>query len=302
MKKILGILLVAMFLVAPIAFAEDAVETTTNDSTVLVEDTAAETTGKVPTETAETTEVTATADQEIVATEENSDNLSETESQEITETIDAAETTETQEETTVTPDMPIRWGLKRISEKIDLFLTFNKTKQADKKLAFAERRLQEMKKMSEKKNIKALAKAQRAHADLISELAEDEESLADEDVSAAEKVESELQKHIQVLEGVKAKLEAKGVQTKGVENALVKSRYALDKFQNMNETRKEKLAGKIVGKAEKINTRKEARKGQESTEESSETEVEDSEDEEETNETEEIETEEETEVEGNETQ
>jgi len=231
MKQLLAILLALMFLITPIALAEEL----TNETTV--------------------EEQTTTEESSLIA-EVSETNLSETESEAITETIESSETGAT-EEVSVTPDMPLRWGLKTWTEKLDLLLTFNKYKKAEKKLEHARERLQEMKQMAAKKNLKAIAKAQRVHAKLVAELAEDEEDLADEDLTAAEKIEQELQKHIHVLEQVQAKLAAKGVPTQGVENALVKSRNAMERFRSMNETRKAKLSERLVNKAEKVKERRE---------------------------------------------
>lgn len=246
MRKILTILVTVIFLLAPIAFAEDANET--------IAEPMQEVTSEVTPEVI--TEPTTEGNSDVAAEDVSESNLSETESEAITDTISAGGT-EATEEVSVTPDMPLRWGLKTWSEKFSLLLTFNKYKKAEKKLEHARERLQEMKQMADRKNLKALAKAQRAHASIVAELSQDEETLADEDLTAAEKVETELQKHIQVLEGVQEKLTAKGVPTQGVDNALVKSRNALDKFKNMNETRKAKLAEKVVNRAEKVSERKE---------------------------------------------
>ena len=230
MKRLLAVLLAAMFLALPVALAEELTNETIVDSTA-----------QESVEEGATTEET-----NLIATNEISEtNLSETESEAIAETIESSET-EATEAVSVTPDMPLRWGLKTWTEKLDLLLTFNKFKKAEKKLDHARERLQEMKQMAAKKNLKALAKAQKAHAELVAEVAEGQEDLANEDLTAAEKVELVLQKHIQVLEQVQAKLTAKGVPTQGVENALVKSRNAWDKFQSMNETRKAKLSEKVT--------------------------------------------------------
>ncbi|MDD5649949.1 MAG: DUF5667 domain-containing protein [Candidatus Nanoarchaeia archaeon] len=255
MKKLLTILIAVLFLVLPITFAEEL----TNEQPTLISE--------------------QLVNESAIETQTSSD-MTETESQDIIQTITASEGTNNTQ-VAITPDMSVRWGLKRISEKINLFFTLNKTKQAEKKLAFAEERLQEMKQMSEKKNFKALVKAQRAHATLIGELARDEEVLASEDLEAADKIEIELQKHIQVLEGVQAKLEAKGVNTQGVENALVNSRKALDKYNSLNETRKAKVAEKLINKAEKVSDKREERKSENNkinnSEKSNEVEKEDSE-------------------------
>ena len=234
MKRLLAVLLAAMFLALPVALAEELTNETIVDSTA-----------QESVEEGATTEET-----NLIATNEISEtNLSETESEAIAETIESSET-EATEAVSVTPDMPLRWGLKTWTEKLDLLLTFNKFKKAEKKLDHARERLQEMKQMAAKKNLKALAKAQKAHAELVAEVAEGQEDLANEDLTAAEKVELVLQKHIQVLEQVQAKLTAKGVPTQGVENALVKSRNAWDKFQSMNETRKAKLSEKVKERRE----------------------------------------------------
>ncbi|MBU0929847.1 MAG: hypothetical protein KJ623_02150 [Nanoarchaeota archaeon] len=221
MKKLLTILLVAMFLALPMALAEELATQTTSDDQIVLEQTV------------------------------DSENLSDSESQDIAETIQ--ESTESTEEVSVTPDMSLRWGLKTWSEKLSLLLTFNKFKKAEKKLEQAKERLQEMKQMAEKKNLKALARAQKAHALLVVELAEDEETIANENLTAAQRIEVELQKHMQILENVQAKLAAKGVSTQGVDTALVKSRNAMEKFQNISDARKAKLSEKVQERAEERN-------------------------------------------------
>ncbi len=236
MKKLLTILLAVMFLVAPIALAEDV--------------------------TNETTQVNTSEQPSLIATNNVSEtNISETDSEAIANTISSSDTGAAQN-VSVTPDMPLRWGLKTWTEKLDLLLTFNKFKKAEKELVFARERLQEMKQMADKKNLKALAKAQIAHAELVAGLVKDEETLGSDNLTAVDKIQIEVEKHIQVLNSIEAKLQAKGIPTKGVENALNKSRNAFEKFQNMSETRKAKLFEKVVAKAQKVETKRETKKAE----------------------------------------
>ena len=66
----------------------------------------------------------------------------------------------------ITPDSAM-YGLKLGWEKIQLGLTFNQEKKAEKELKFAQKRLLEAKEMAEKGDLKAMEKAEKEHDKLI---------------------------------------------------------------------------------------------------------------------------------------
>ena len=162
--------------------------------------------------TTETTDATA---QEAAATETT----------ETVDEVDAAVSEGGEEDVSVTPDSTI-WGLKRAIERIDLALTFNKAAKSEKGLKYAHIRLLEVQKMLKKGDLKNAAKAQKVHAELIAKVSEDVDEAEEKD-GETEKVKefrSRLKNNIAVLEAVKAKLEAKGIPTQGIENALAKAK------------------------------------------------------------------------------
>ena len=187
MKKIIAIMSILLMLLTSIsiAFAEE----TTTDATS--EATATETTATEPA----TTETEA----------ETSTDVSETATEEVS----------------VTPDSPL-WGVKLAIEKIDLALTFNRAAKSEKGLKYARLRLLEVEKMMKKGDFKNAGKAEEARAKLIVKTRKhlDEEKTEEGETPKVKDFESRLQRHIEVLEAVKAKLEAKGVPTQGIENAL----------------------------------------------------------------------------------
>lgn len=144
----------------------------------------------------------------------------------------------------VTPDSSL-WGLDRAIEKIGIALTFDKGKKVEKRLAVANERLAEVRAMLDKNDTESTEKAENAReeetVEIESELEQD--GGIPEDIKA--KVLLNLQKHITVLQEVKAKLEEKGLDAHGIDNAITKSSLVIDRFQQKptqpakNESRNE---------------------------------------------------------------
>jgi len=164
--------------------------------------------------------------QEVV----NETNASQAEniSEAINETFEEVNITDEVEENVsagITPDKPILWGLERALERIQLALTLNKVKRAELRLKLAEERLAEMKLMAKKKKVKAMLRAQTAHAGLVNEVLDENITVnetigQDENLTNAEKIALRLEKHLQVLQAVKEKLEAMNVTAPGIERAI----------------------------------------------------------------------------------
>lgn len=190
----------------------------------------------------ETTEVE-TTDVEITA--ENA-SLTPSETTELTDSIDEAtnETAEV-EEVGATPDQPVAYGWKRFAEKVSLWMTIGKEKQAEKKLKFAEKRLAEMKEMANKGDLKSLAKAEGFHAQLVQELSELKAQFAKENMTKAERLEYNLKKHITVLNAVQQKMQAKNVTAQGIDKTLTRLKAAEEKYSNMSEVKQAKVAKEV---------------------------------------------------------
>ncbi len=128
------------------------------------------------------------------------------------------------------PDSPL-WGLDRAIEKIGIALTFDKGKKVEKRLANANERLAEVHAMIDANKAEHAARAEQAREEEVDEI--EAEVKADggipEDIKA--KVLENLQKHITVLQGVKAKLEEKGLDASGVANAIAKGTEAISRFE-----------------------------------------------------------------------
>jgi len=167
----------------------------------------------------------------------------------INETFEEVNITEGVEENVsagITPDRPILWGLERALERIQLALTFNKVKKAELRLKLAEERLAEMKLMAKKKKVKAMLKAQMIHAKLINQILGENVTInetvgQDENLTKAEKIALRLEKHLQVLQAVKEKLESMNVTAPGIERAI---QNAVNRTSKVLE---------VIGKAEKEN-------------------------------------------------
>ncbi|MDD5133420.1 MAG: DUF5667 domain-containing protein [Candidatus Nanoarchaeia archaeon] len=182
---------------------------------------------------------------EITEISTDSENLTPSETTELTESIDDATTNET-ENVGATPDQPVAYGWKRFAEKISLWMTISKEKQAEKKLQFAQRRLSEMKEMAKKGDLKSLAKAEGFHAQLVQELSELKEQFAKENVTKSERLEYNLQKHITVLDIIQQKLQAKNVTSPGIDKTLTRLRAAEERYNNMSEVKQERVANKVM--------------------------------------------------------
>lgn len=181
---------------------------------------------------------------EETSTEPATDAVSEATATETT----ATEPTETAtEEVSVTPDSPL-WGVKLAIEKIDLALTFNRAAKSEKGLKYARLRLLEVEKMMKKGDFKNAGKAEEAHAKLIAKTRKhlDEEKTKEGETPKVKDLESRLQRNIEVLEAVKAKLEAKGVPTQGIENALAIAKAKAECRMEVEELVKKRKTGETV--------------------------------------------------------
>lgn len=129
-----------------------------------------------------------------------------------------------------TPDSPV-WGLDKAIEKIGVALTFNKGKKVEKRLANANERLAEVHAMIDANKADHAARAEEAREEEVAEIESDIEKDGGipEDIKA--KVLENLQKHITVLQEVKAKLEEKGLDASGISNAIAKGTEAISRFQ-----------------------------------------------------------------------
>ena len=201
MKKLIAIITVVLMLLTSIsiAFAEDA---TTTETTDVVSETTTDAT-------------TETTDVEAVVSEETGEG-----------------------DVSVTPDSPL-WGVKRAIERIDLALTLNKAAKSEKGLKYARIRLLEVQKMLKKGDFKNAARAEEAHGKLLVKVRKDlDKAKGTEKAEKVKELEDKLSKNIAVLEAVKAKLEAKGVPTQGIENALAIAKAKQECRQQIEEVLK----------------------------------------------------------------
>ena len=206
MKKLIAIISVVLMLLTSmsIAFAEDATTTETAD---VVSETA--------TDAATETTATETTDVETVVSEETGEG-----------------------DVSVTPDSPL-WGVKRAIERIDLALTLNKAAKSEKGLKYARIRLLEVQKMLKKGDFKNAARAEEAHGKLLVNVRKNiDKAKGTEKAEKVKELEDRLSKNIAVLEAVKAKLEAKGVPTQGIENALAIAKAKQECRQQIEEVLK----------------------------------------------------------------
>src|SRR3989338_8498428 len=206
MKKLIAIISVVLMLLTSmsIAFAEDATTTETAD---VVSETA--------TDAATETTTTETTDVEAVVSEETGEG-----------------------DVSVTPDSPL-WGVKRAIERIDLALTLNKAAKSEKGLKYARIRLLEVQKMLKKGDFKNAARAEEAHGKLLVKVRKDlDKAKGTKKAEKIKELEDKLSKNIAVLEAVKAKLEAKGVPTQGIENALAIAKAKQECRQQIEEALK----------------------------------------------------------------
>ena len=206
MKKLIAIISVVLMLLTSmsIAFAEDATTTETAD---VVSETA--------TDAATETTATETTNVEAVVSEETGEG-----------------------DVSVTPDSPL-WGVKRAIERIDLALTLNKAAKSEKGLKYARIRLLEVQKMLKKGDFKNAARAEEAHGKLLVNVRKNiDKAKGTEKAEKVKELEDKLSKNIAVLEAVKAKLEAKGVPTQGIENALAIAKAKQECRQQIEEALK----------------------------------------------------------------
>ena len=235
MKKLITLFLAVAMLLSIIAgaIAEEAVST----------DTTTDVASEAVTEPSSETEVVATTTDAIVSDETGAD----------VEAVVADGLTDEGSEVTdagTTPDSPL-WGVERALEKINIALTFNKAKKAEKRLMHARERLLEVSEMARKGNLKAAAKAAEANAEDVEAA---EEDLADEveengETDKVKTLESRLDRHIAVLEKVEAKLQEKGVNASGIANALAIAKAKKGLMLAKDAYRQAKKSGESVEEA-----------------------------------------------------
>ena len=209
MKKI-TIVFVAMLMLLSIiagAFAEEAI---TSD-VATAEPSTTDTTDAAATEP-DTTDVSAESSDAAIETSDVEavveDGLTEVASE---ETVEAG----------TTPDSPL-WGIERALERINLALTFDRAKKAEKRLLHARERLLEVQAMAKKGKLKHAAKAAEAHAEEVEDAEKElgEAVSKDGETDKLKTLEARFDKHVQVLERVQAKLQEKGIEAPGIANAL----------------------------------------------------------------------------------
>lgn len=189
MRKIASVFVALLMLlsVISIAFAQDT-NTVTADATVTdagTGDTATETdTDVVETTTAET-QTEATPTDTLVVTDTSATEAPSTEAS------DEVATAEDVSDAGITPDQPIRWGIERAIERIDLALTFNKAAKAKKGLAYARERLMEVKTMIADKKLDAAEKAKVEHGKALGKVKQDAEAI-DGDLNPEEQLQEQV--------------------------------------------------------------------------------------------------------------
>lgn len=123
----------------------------------------------------------------------------------------------------VLPDNPL-YGLDVALERIQLALTADPSKKADLALANAKEHLAEAKVEARMNKHEAKDRALEKHNEALSDVETAKKGLSEEQRLH---VEERLQKHVDVLKGVREKLIAKGVDARGVDNAIEASSKVL---------------------------------------------------------------------------
>jgi len=217
MKKIFSWIVAALFILSTFTAALAENETTDVNDTVEVDENVSE---------------------EVVITTEDTNETEETEVEEIEIEIND------EEEPSVTPDEPIRWGLKRAIERIDLALTFNKASKAKKGLRHAKERLLEVEAMIAAKKLDAAEKAQKVREKIMERVQENVEEMGDgaeEDVEDVLEIENEVEEQENRMQMLKVKFQFKGNLT---EEQRAKIDSLMESFQNKSQTFKLKLQEK----------------------------------------------------------
>ena len=144
----------------------------------------------------------------------------------------------------ITPDMPVRYGLKLGWERASLAFTLNKQRKAEKNLELAEKRLIEMKKMLEKGKIEQAEKLRERYEnriekseEILAELKEDgKEEVIIENIKKNIKLQLKIGRNEAVIEALKDYLEEKNL----TEERREKAEDILEKLSNRTEKLKEK--------------------------------------------------------------
>lgn len=163
-----------------------------------------------------------------------------------------------QKEVGIGPDNFL-YGFKLAFENINLALTFNKEDKIQKRLQYADERLAEVQLMVAENKTQ---EAQRAEDERQKQVNETESDLNDLEAQGGMRADirahvlEELQKHVTVLEGVRARLEAKGIDVQGIDNALNESSNVIGRFEQKqvrsengtsNETQSQGRPGRTEG-------------------------------------------------------
>ena len=195
---------------------------------------------------AENETINETAEPVLVSAEDNETEVEETEIEledEKTE-IEIEIELEDEEAPSVTPDEPIRWGLKRAIERIDLALTFNKAEKAKKGLVHAGNRLAEVEAMIAAKKLDAAEKAQKSREKIMKKVKARVEEMGDgtdEDIEDVLEIENEADNQENRMNMLKVKYQFKGNLT---EEQKAKIGSLIESFQNMTQEFKLKVEEK----------------------------------------------------------
>ncbi len=161
----------------------------------------------------------------------------------------------------ITPDS-FWYGLDRALERINLALTFNKVRKAEKGLEIAKERLLEAKKMAEEGNVKAMERAQVEHDKVIEgvkarigELQEDKtENRTKESIREVVGLQRAIQVHeyrIEVLKDVLAKEELSDEAREAIREAIEKMENKTEVMKQKAEERKGKMKIRLMAIIEK---------------------------------------------------
>lgn len=276
----LFVVMLMAFSIMPMAFAQEDETDPVEDMGDVVEDevveevvvdettedeTSEDTTDETTDETTEDTETTEDDSEETVESDETVDETDETvedetteepEPEVISEEVDEDVVEEEEEvieeiveediEVGVTPDQPVLWGIERAIERIELALTFNKAKKAQKGLQHARERLLEVQQMIQEKKLKHAEKAQRAHDKILKDVEENIAELGNGDV------ESEFQEGIDVEKAIN--------RHRTLVQKIGKNRLQLKGLTAEQEERAQALFESLSGAGEKVQIRIEVKK------------------------------------------
>lgn len=124
-------------------------------------------------------------------------------------------------EPVVTPEQPVSYAIDKLKDNIQLFLTFDKFKKEELKTKIMEKRSSVVENMLLKNKT---VEAEKALKDYEKIKLDTTKLTAEQKVMITENI----QKHLLVLQGVRAKLEEKGIDLKGIDNAIASSSRVLN--------------------------------------------------------------------------